>query len=142
MTTPARKLLDRESFERAVFARHGGRCVFCARPAVDAHHILERKLFADLGYYVENGAPVCSEHHWDCETTRLSVAEVLAACGLPSPCLPPGFSVDATFDKWGNRMRRDGLREPGPLFHDTGCQRALRAGGFLGLFVPVGTPEI
>lgn len=135
------KLLSREAFERDVFARHRGRCVFCTAAAVDAHHIFERKLFADHGYYAENGAPVCERHHWDCETTRLSVEEVLAACGLESRWLPPGFPPDATYDKWGNRIRRDGLREAGPLFTDTGCRRALQAGGFLGLFVPAGTPE-
>ncbi len=135
-----RGLLARETFHDQVLARSAGRCVMCASKAVDAHHILERKLFPDGGFYLDNGAAVCETHHWDCETTRLSVAEIRRACGITRIVLPPGFTAAHDYDKWGNRLRADGLREPGPLFEDTGCRRALAAGGVLGLFVPKGTP--
>ena len=36
------KLLTRDQFREAVFARDNHKCVFCHQPAVDAHHILER----------------------------------------------------------------------------------------------------
>lgn len=107
---------------------------------MDAHHILERKLFPDGGYYLGNGAAVCEAHHWQCETTALSVDAVRKVAGIALPVLPPGFEAGTTYDKWGNVIRADGLREPGPLFEDTGCRKALAAGGFLGLFVPKGTP--
>lgn len=133
------RLLDRDAFKKSVFHRSGGICVFCALPAVDPHHILERKLYADGGYYLSNGAAVCAEHHWQCETTALSVEAVRLAAGITTPTLPPGFSPEAVYDKWGNRVRPDGLLEAGVLFHDTGARKALAAGGKLGLFVPVGT---
>lgn len=34
-------------------------CVFCKKPATEVHHILDRKLFDDGGYYENNGASVC-----------------------------------------------------------------------------------
>lgn len=61
------KLLTRDEFRRAVFARDGYRCAACgARPSdialvvdLDAHHIMERRLFPDGGYYLDNGATLC-----------------------------------------------------------------------------------
>lgn len=137
------QLLDRAVFHREVMARSHGRCVVCGDVAVDPHHIMDRKLFPDLGYYLDNGAAVCPLHHWDCETTVLSVEEVRAAAGVSCVVLPPGQSDGRRYDKWGNVVRADGLREPGPLANDTGSRKALAAGGKLGLFVPAvpaGTP--
>ena len=48
---PARdKLLTRDEFREAVFARDKHQCVVCAAPAIDAHHVVERKLWIDDGY--------------------------------------------------------------------------------------------
>lgn len=134
-------LLSRETFKDQVFARSAGKCVFCGSPAVDAHHILERKLFEDGGYYLGNGAAVCEQHHWQCETTALSVEQVRAAAGVQSPVLPGGFDATAIYDKWGNRVWPSGLRTWGSLEHDTGARKALAAGGFLGLLMPAGYAE-
>lgn len=134
------QLLDRKAFDRAVKARSEGRCVFCNDPADDAHHILERKLWADGGYYLDNGAALCNAHHWAAEQTLLTVEEVRQAAGITAVRLPAGMSAALRYDKWGNVIRPDGLREAGPLFSDTGCRKALANGGFLGLFVPAGTP--
>lgn len=50
------KLLTRDEFREGVFERDGHKCVVCGDDARDAHHIMERRLFADGGYYMENGA--------------------------------------------------------------------------------------
>lgn len=135
------KLLTREQFVTQVFARSKGICVFCTNAAVNAHHIFERKLFADGGYYLSNGAALCATHHWECEITRLPVSAVHLACKITYPKYPDGLDPTQIYDKWGNRVRKDGLRGPGPLFEDTGCRRALQAGGFLGRFVTADLPE-
>lgn len=119
-------LLSREAFKEAVFGRDKGKCVFCGRPAVDAHHILDRKLFPDGGYYLENGASVCDVCHMRCETTEFSVELVREKAGITEVVLPPGFISDATYDKWGNSLLEDGRRQRGPLFEDTAVQKLLK----------------
>ena len=49
-------LLTRDQFREIVFERDAKRCVICHCPGQDAHHIIERRLFPDEGYYLENGA--------------------------------------------------------------------------------------
>ena len=119
------KLFTREQFKEQVFARDKGRCVFCGKPAEDAHHIMERKLWLDSGYYLDNGASVCAEHHMACETTELSVEDVRKACGITTILLPPHFSSEDRYDKWGNQILSNGQRLKGELFFDTGVQRVL-----------------
>ena len=139
--TDSGELLSRAEFRRQVLSRSQGRCIFCAQVAIDAHHILERKLFEDGGYRAGNGAAVCAAHHWLCETTELSVTEVRLSAGVLIAVLPAGFQLAATYDKWGNRIWPTGLRSWGPLAHDTGARRALAAGGFLGVLMPASYSE-
>ncbi len=96
-------LLSRDAFRKAVFDRDHNTCVFCSLPAVDAHHILERKLWPDGGYYLNNGASVCEQHHWDCENCIISVEQVRKACNIIDIVLPPYFSENQIYDKWGNQ---------------------------------------
>jgi len=46
------QLLTRDEFREGVFARDRHTCVNCRKPGVDAHHIMERRLFPDGGYYL------------------------------------------------------------------------------------------
>lgn len=137
----AMTLLTRLEFAQQVFARSAHKCVWCGQAAVDAHHILERKLFADGGYYLNNGAAVCAACHLLCEFTLVSVEDLRARCGIVHPVLPPAWKADACFDKWGNRVWPSGLRSVGPLENDTGMRRALAQGGFLGLLMPADYTE-
>ena len=72
-------LLSRDEFRQQVFARDGGRCVICSAPGQDAHHILERRLFDDGGYYLDNGATLCAACHVKAEMTVLSCDAIRAA---------------------------------------------------------------
>lgn len=128
-------LLTRDDFREGVFFRDGHRCVFCGKPAVDAHHILERRLWPDGGYYLDNGASVCAEHHILCETTEISVDDVRVACGITRAALPPHlYGGDQAYDKWGNPVLPNGQRLKGDLFHDESVQKVLREGDMLCLF--------
>ncbi len=127
-------LLDRKTFTQAVFARDKNRCVLCGAPAVDAHHILDRKLFPDGGYYLSNGASLCAPCHMRAEKTDASVEEIRVACGITDPALPSGFSAEAIYDKWGNEISTDGTRSRGPLFEDDGARKALGRRIFDGTF--------
>ena len=86
-------LLLRDEFREGVFARDGYKCVFCKKTAeqtpegkLDAHHIIERRLWNDGGYYLDNGATVCEEHHLLCEQTVYSVEDVREAAGIEPTC--------------------------------------------------------
>jgi hypothetical protein len=134
-------LLGRDAFRQAVFARSQHRCVLCSEPAVDAHHVLERKLFTDGGYYLSNGAAVCAACHLACEYTQVSVEQVRCAAGITAPRLPVGLAPQHSYDKWGNRVWPTGLRSTGALAEDVGMRRALAAGGFLGILMPADYTE-
>jgi len=94
-------LLTRQEFNNQVFKRDKHKCVFCKKPAVDAHHILDRKLWVDGGYYLNNGASVCEECHLKCERCELTVEEVREACGITKVLVPPELSPHVSYDKWG-----------------------------------------
>ena len=120
-------LLTRDAFREAVFARDRSRCVLCGEPARDAHHILERRLFPDGGYYLDNGVSVCGPCHMACEQTLESCDGLRRAAGIETVVLPPHLYRDVVYDKWGN-IWADGVgmrRLPGELFYDESVQKVL-----------------
>lgn len=125
------KLLTRDQFRDSTFARDGHRCVVridgarCSRSADDAHHIVERKLWGNGGYYLENSASVCEPHHMECEQTLIGCDDLRAWCGIKTVLLPDHFEVDAAYDKWGNPILPNGQRMRGELFDDEGVQKTL-----------------
>ncbi len=127
-------LLTRDEFRKQVFNRDNNKCVICSEPAVDAHHIIERRLWPDSGYYLNNGASVCSAHHFLCETTEISVEEIREACGIMKKIIPPHMYDDQIYDKWGNIILENGKRLKGDLFDDESVQKVLKIGGFLPSF--------
>ncbi len=141
MNTP--KLLTRDGFREGVFARDGFKCIFCGKTAeqtpegkLDAHHIIERRLWNDGGYYLENGATVCEEHHMQCETTQISVEDVRAAAKITRIVVPDQFYPEQPITKWGDYVLEDGRRTRGELFYDESVQKVLAKGGVLELYSP------
>lgn len=133
------KLLTRDEFRSAVFARDGHRCVICGAEAalgvrLDAHHILERRLWADGGYYLTNGATLCDRGnsngfpmgcHSDAEVTTLSVEDIRLAAGIERAIIPEDMYSDVVYDKWGNTILANGSRTKGPLWHDESVQKIM-----------------
>lgn len=121
------KLLTRDAFKNAVFARDRHRCVIpsCEHPAQDAHHIIERRLWPDGGYYLDNGASVCEDHHLQAETTEISASDLRMFCGIKTILLPDHLSTDEVYDKWGNPILPNGMRLRGELFEEESVQRTL-----------------
>lgn len=132
-------LLTREQFREAVFERDGYRCVVCgASPDdnvyvtyIDAHHIMERRLFFDGGYYLNNGATVCSGDmpgrgcHLKAEQTLISCEKLREKCGITNTILPEHLYRDQKYDKWGNPVLQNGQRLRGELFDDESVQKVL-----------------
>jgi hypothetical protein len=119
-------LLSREEFKRAVFARDHSRCVVCGAEGVDAHHILERRLFPDGGYYINNGVTLCEACHFEAECTRISPGDLRERAGIRCLVLPPHLYEDQGYDKWGNPILDNGQRLPGELFDEESVQRVLK----------------
>lgn len=130
------ELLTREQSREQVFERDNGKCVICHQPAQDSHHIMERRLFPDGGYYINNLVSLCAEHHVAAETTTLSPEELRAAAGILEIVLPPHLYDDEIYTKWGDGVRPDGMRTKGELFYDESVQKILERGGVLDLYLP------
>lgn len=126
-----KKLLSRIEFSENVLKRDKGICVFCTEPATSAHHIIERKLFNDGGYYLDNGASVCDLHHWDCEKTDISVEDVRKSCKITNIVIPNHFDINKSYDKWGNVILENGMREKGDMFYLENVQKILKDKLFL-----------
>jgi hypothetical protein len=118
-------LLTRDDFRNSVFERDSHKCVICGAPAVDAHHIIERRLFPDGGYYLNNGASLCEKHHLLAESTELSCDDIRKAAGIIEIVIPPHLYLDAEYDKWGNEILKSGERLQGELFNDESVQKII-----------------
>lgn len=132
MRSESPKLLSRDAFREGVFSRDAHRCIVrsgsgerCPEKAVDAHHILERRLWGDGGYYLENGASLCGPHHIEAETTKLSCSDLREWAGISKLVLPEHLYSDQPYDKWGNPILPSGLRMKGELFGDESVQKIL-----------------
>jgi hypothetical protein len=75
--------------------------VVCDLPAIDAHHIIERRLFKAThekgGYFLNNGASLCEKHHMEVEQTILSCQEIRQRC-IDSIMLLEHFYSDLEYD--------------------------------------------
>lgn len=136
------KLLTRDAFREGVFARDGHKCVICGVTAdrteegkLDAHHIIERRLWTNGGYFLENGATVCEMHHLLCEQTAISVEEVREAAGITKIVVPDQFYPEQPITKWGDYILENGQRTKGELFHDASVQKVLREAGMLPRYI-------
>jgi len=127
-------ILDRDTFRNGVFERDDHKCVICGAPAKDAHHIIERRLFKNGGYFLNNGASLCEKHHLEAEMTTLECSDIRKACGITQIVLPEHLYEDAEYDKWGNEILKSGQRLQGELFLDESVQKILLQGNVLGDF--------
>jgi len=126
------ELLTRDQFREAVFTRDRYSCVVCfaagkKTPAVDAHHILERRLWgASGGYFCDNGASLCSRHHLAAEATLIDCERLRELCGIRETLLPEHLYSDQRWDKWANPILDNGTRLKGELFDDESVQKVLQ----------------
>lgn len=118
-------LLTRDDFRKAVFTRDNNKCVICKASGQDAHHIIERRLWPDGGYYLDNGATVCGNCHLKAEQTIISCEELRQAANITHTILPPHLYKDQRYDKWGNPILTNGQRLRGELMNDSSVLRII-----------------
>lgn len=119
------KLLKREEFKEKIFERDNYKCVWCSNIAVDAHHIIERKLFDDGGYYMTNGVSLCAICHVQAEQTIISSTDLRLKAGINVLIIPKHFDPDYVYDKWGNILLDDEQRLRGELFDSEQVQKII-----------------
>jgi hypothetical protein len=102
--------------------------------AADAHHILDRSLFDDSGYYVENGVSLCTFHHLEAEKTHITCDELREAAKIKTRCMPEHFYLDENYDHWGNIVLPNKMRLKGELFGNENVQKILKEADVLDLF--------
>lgn len=129
------KVMTRDEFREAVFKRDGYKCVVCGKVAQDAHHIIERRLFEDGGYHLDNGASLCGDCHIKAEETTLSPSKIRESASIQKVVLPSHLYPDYDYDKWGNIQNPNGTRYKGELFFDESVQKILKQGKVLDLFL-------
>jgi hypothetical protein len=128
------KLLTRCEFRETVFTRDQYKCVVCGKEALDAHHIMERRLWSDGGYYLDNGVSLCEQCHIRAEMTVITCEQLRHLAGIKKVILPPHLYDDNIYDKWGNIILSDSVRVKGELFHDESVQKILKQGNVLSNF--------
>jgi hypothetical protein len=118
-------LLTREKFQQYARLRDKNCCVICRVTADEVHHIIERKLWTDSGFYLNNAATLCSEHHLLAEKTILTCDEIRQAANIIDVLLPEQFDNDSSYDKWGNILLPNGTRLKGEMFYTEQVQKIL-----------------
>lgn len=100
------KLLTRDIFRTNVFNRDNHKCVvpWCNNDAVDAHHIIERKLWDDEGYYMCNGASLCGIHHKMAEKNQIMPQSLWEYIGAKNYIVPNNFEKKLDYTKWGKLL--------------------------------------
>jgi hypothetical protein len=117
--------MDRAAFREAVFARdHKSLCLLWSTRAKMLITSMERRLWPDGGYILENGATLCGPCHVKAEQTLIRPNWLRVNIGLPT-VLPPHLYDDQEYDKWGNPYIAIDRRMRGELFDDESVQKAL-----------------
>jgi hypothetical protein len=101
---------------------------------LSVHHIIERRLFENGGYFIQNGATLCGPCHIAAETTELSCFDIRAAAKIDFILLPEDYYPDHEYTKWGDVVMPNGTRMKGPLFDDESVQKVLAMGPNLNLY--------
>lgn len=121
------KLLTRNEFREGCLERDNHKCVVCGETQdLSVHHIIERRLWKDGGYYMDNGATLCERHHIQAETTELSCEEVREYAKIDKVILPEDYYGDHRYTKWGDVILPNGRRMRGPLFEDDSVSKILK----------------
>ena len=108
--------LSRDAFNQSVLKRDNSECVLCgSKDNLCVHHIIERKLWVDGGYYVTNGVTLCPTCHIQAESCFVMPSVLwdkigLELCGIGdlSFLYPDGWALDVDYDKWGQEILYEG----------------------------------
>ena len=103
------KLLTRDEFRERVFNRDNYKCVVpnCKNKAKDAHHIIERKLWKDGGYYLDNGASLCEIHHVLAERNKIVPRTIREYCKIYNITVSDSLNSKKEYTKWDDLSKNE-----------------------------------
>jgi hypothetical protein len=105
------ELLIREEFRKKVLDRDGHSCILCHnKENLAVHHIMERKLFDNGGYYVNNGASLCPSCHIEAEAGFIMPYKLWYKIGVEYEdyTYPKSLNGCKRWDKWGQEIIYEG----------------------------------
>lgn len=130
------KIYSRTEWKQKIFERDNHQCVNCGNKNIqlDAHHIIERKLFDDGGYYIDNGVSLCAESidnnslscHMQAEGCLILPDQLREKANIKNIILPPNWNKTQQYDKWGNIILSFQQRKPGKNFANEEVQKVLK----------------
>ena len=76
---------------------------------MDAHHILNRRLWKDFGYRLTNGAALCSKHHIEAENGTITPRQCLEYMGVKKEDIqmPEAFDGIMTYEEYVDFLMND-----------------------------------
>lgn len=97
------QLLSRRDFREQARDRDNDTCIvpWCDEPVDDVHHIIERSLWSDGGYYLRNAASVCNPHHQRAEENLIPPHAFWRWLAV-DPLTPESY--DTAINKWGDSL--------------------------------------
>lgn len=95
---------------------------------------MERRLFDNGGYVVNNGVTLCAKCHMLAERTVYSPDFLRQCAGIIVKVLPEHLYDDYEYTKWGDIVNENGTRTPGELYHDESVRRVTQK--FAHLYTP------
>jgi|AntDeeMetagen134_2_1112570.scaffolds.fasta_scaffold01233_8 hypothetical protein len=98
------ELLSRSVFSDRALERDNETCVipWCDADADEVHHVIERSLWSDGGYYLRNAASVCNPHHRYAEDNHIPPQAFWRWIGV-EPLTPEQFT-SFHINKWGDEL--------------------------------------
>lgn len=106
----------RKKFAEEVTRRDKGKCVICGDSGVDVHHIIDRHLFSDGGYNIDNGVLLCSTCHLSAESGEFDCQDLRNCAGITNIVIPDLIPYIGNMDRFG--AQRSGiLRKYPKIWH-------------------------
>lgn len=127
--------MNRKDFNENVGKRDNNQCVVCKAPHTAVHHIVERCLWEDGGFYADNGVCLCDLHHLQAEQTLISCKELRDLASIKTILLPNHLDTNVTYDKWANPYINKNVRVRGELFFNENVQKILTSANVLSDFI-------
>jgi 5-methylcytosine-specific restriction endonuclease McrA len=101
-------LLTREEARQKTLDRDHNKCIICNEiNELTIHHIIDRSLFKDQGYYIDNLITLCPVCHIKSENGTYTCNELREKANIDNIVLPDGYDNSVEIDKWAISLKKE-----------------------------------